>query len=142
MEPAKDLIAELISATDRYYQLLERYNEFIAQIKSLLTRDERLTDVKITRNPNDSLKITFLDRELLVTFKFSTIEGPRAGYINCYLTPNYPETEMKNIHSFSFNTQGVTNIEVQNDNDPYKIHNHKDAVNILAYWLKQSLNEN
>ena len=52
MEPAKDLIAELISATDRYYQLLERYNEFIAQIKSLLTRDERLTDVKITRNPN------------------------------------------------------------------------------------------
>lgn len=142
MKPASDLIAELISATDRYNQLLARYNEFIAQITALLKRDESFTDVQITRNPNNSLTITFLGRELLVTFKFSIIESSRAGYINCYLKPNEPETEMKNIHSFSFNVRGVTNIEVQNDNEPYEIHNHKDAVNILAYWLKQSLNEN
>jgi hypothetical protein len=141
MEPANDLIAELRSATDRYNQLLARYNEFIAQITALLKADDRFIDVQITRNPNDSITITFLDRKLLVTFKFSTIEGSRVGYINCYLKPSEPETEMKNIHSFSFNAQGVTNIEVQNDNDPYEIHNHKDAVNILAYWLKQSLNE-
>jgi len=142
MKPANDLIAELISARDQYSQLLTRYNEFIAQITALLKGDDRFTDVQITRNPNNSLTITFLGRELLVTFKFSTIEGSHAGYINCYLKDNEPETEINNIHSFSFNAQGVANIEVQNGNGPYEIHNHMDAVNILAYWLKQSLNGN
>ena len=66
--------------------------------------------------------------------------NPSVPFYNAFY--NEPETEMENIHSFSFNAKGVTNIEVQNDNDPYEIHNHLDAVNILAYWLKQSLNEN
>jgi len=140
MEPTNDLIAELKSETDRYNQLFERYNEFIAQI-TLLKRDERFTDIEITRNPDDSLTITFLDRELLVTFRFSTIHSSRNAYINCYLEPHVPETEIRNIHSFSFDVDGVADIGAQMDHGSYKIHEHKDAVNILAYWLKLSLDE-
>ena len=142
MEPANDLIEQIVSAKARYNDLLIRYNEFVAQITALLTDDDRLNDVVITQNQDNSLTIKFLDRELLAKFSFSINNGNRVGSINCYLMPIETEAEIRNIHSFTFTANGETNIPVPNDNDPYEIHNHRDAVNILAHWLRESLNEN
>ena len=142
MEPTNDLIGQIVSAKDRYNNLLIRYNEFVAQITALLSDDDQLNDVVITRNTDNSLTIKFLDRELLAKFSFSINNGNRIGSINCYLMPIEPETEIKNIHSFTFTANGVTNIPVPNENDPYEIHNHRDAINILAHWLRESQNGN
>jgi len=141
MESADDLIGQIVSAIDRYNNLLIRYNEFVAQITALRAHDDRLNDVVITENPDNSLTIKFLDRELLAKFSFSINNGNRIGSINCYLMPIEPGTEIRNIHSFTFTASGEANIPVPNDNDPYEIHNHRDAVNILAHWLRESLNE-
>jgi hypothetical protein len=142
MEPANDLIGQIVSAKAIYNDLLIRYNEFVAQITALLTGDDRLNDIVITQNQDNSLTIKFLDRELLAKFSFSINNGNRVGSINCYLMPTETEAEIRNIHSFTFTANGETNIPVQNDNDPYEIHNHRDAVNILAHWLRESLNKN
>ena len=142
MEPANDLIGKIVSAKDRYNNLLIRYNEFVAHITALRKKDDRLNDVVITRNTDNSVTIEFLDRELLAKFSFSINNGNRIGSINCYLMPIEPETMIRNIHSFTFTANGETNIPVPNENDPYEIHNHRDSVNILAHWLMESLNEN
>ncbi len=142
MEPANDLIGQIVSAKDEYNNLLIRYNEFVAHITALRKKDDRLNDVAITRNTDDSLTIVFLDRELLAKFSFSINNGNSIGSIICYLMPIEPEAKIRNIHSFTFTANGETNISAPSGNDPYEIHNHRDSVNILAHWLIESLNKN
>ncbi len=139
MEPANDLIGEVTSAIEKYNRLLIRYNEFVAHITALRTHDDRLSDLVISQNPGHSFTIKFLDRELLAKFSFSIRNGKQVGGIDCYLMPIEPDATVQKLHSFTFTSAGKTNIAVPNENAAYEIHNHDDAINILAHWLRQSL---
>jgi hypothetical protein len=84
MESTQNLLNELISIKERYERLLGRFNEFAAEILAVMKVDERLAGMELIVNDDNSLKVRYLDRELIA--KFSLLidnDGNRKGVLTC-----------------------------------------------------------
>lgn len=142
MEDANVMLNNIISIHNRYSTLQGLFNEFCAQILNTVERDERLTILNINQSDN-TLTIEFLDRKIQADFlSFVDDNGGQKGHIKCNLICPTENNEPKLIENISFNGQGATNIATNNDNDPYMINDHTDAIAILFNWVTISTKEN
>ena len=142
MEDPMDILANLNSIKERYGRLQNLFNEFCAQIINLQKEDARLDLLEVEQSGN-ILSITFLDRKIVAKFSSSVDDnGGQKGYISCLLLSPTDDDKPKLIEKFSFNGQGNTNIETNNENDPYVINDRSDAIGIILNWAAISIKEN
>lgn len=142
MESANNLISDIANIKERYDRLLNRFNEFVAQILAVKGEDVRFNDIEIIDKGDNSINIRYLDRELIARFTFFiNADGNRKGYVTCYKVSGYPKPEPIIIHSFNFTAQGETDLPPNNEGDPYELQDRVDAVNILLHWVRLSVNE-
>ena len=142
MEDPMVLLSNLKTTHERYNRLQGLYNEFCAQILNLRKEDDRLAILSIEQSGN-TLTVNYLDRIIEANYLFSVDDnGGQKGYVYCQLLSPTKDNMPMLIEKFSFNGQGTTDISSKNDNDPYMINDHNDAVTILLNWASISVKEN
>ncbi|MCU7853372.1 MAG: hypothetical protein KZQ80_14310 [Candidatus Thiodiazotropha sp. (ex Monitilora ramsayi)] len=142
MKNANELLEELAHIRGEYEKQLKRFCEFVAEIQEVISIDARLAGIDLDVIENNLLKIRFIDKELHVKYSyFLDKNNNQKGRITCYDICSTPDINYKVINSFCFDGLGTTDISINDERGPYVISTRPDAVNILLYWLRTSLDE-